>query len=310
MYNPIKPSKTKILNLIKKTWKSPYLEIIPSSYVIFKRKFNYSEVDHTDGIGTKGLYHWKKKTLKNAVIDALAMNLNDLAMVGATPYKLQNHIVLPKDDTESIVEIIDALVKECLKRKIAITGGETSIQDTSDGIDISITVSGFIKKNKVNQFQIGDVLIGLPSSGIHSNGITKIRELYKNQIKDEFVVPTKIYSDLLLPIFDKFDLHGRMHITGGAFTKLKDLLNEADAIITNTHKLKPQLIFYEIYKKGVKDEVMYKTFNCGIGFVLSVNKKDVKDVLKVTNGDVIGEIVKGSGKVIINSMFSEKMIEL
>ncbi len=310
MYNPIKPSNAQILNLIKKTWSSPYLAVTSSTYAIFKRKFDYEEVDHTDGIGTKGYYHWKRRTFKNAVIDALAMNLNDLAMVGAIPYKLQNHIVLPKDDTEAVVKIVSFLAKECIKRRIAITGGETSIQDISDGVDISITVSGFIKKRKVNKFKVGDVLIGFPSSGLHSNGLTKVREVFKKEIRKEFTVPTKIYSDTLLPLFKKYDLHGRMHITGGAFTKLKNLLINTDAIITNAHSLKPQPIFYELYKKGVADKDMYRIFNCGIGFVISVGPKNAKAVLAETKGQIIGEIVKGKGKVRIDSMFTNKKIEL
>jgi phosphoribosylformylglycinamidine cyclo-ligase len=310
MYNPIKPSKAQILHLIQKTWKSPYLTITPSTYAIFKRKFDYEEVDHTDGIGTKGYYHWKSKTLRNAVIDALAMNLNDLAMVGAVPFKLQNHIVLPEDNTETIVEIVRCLVRECQKRNIAITGGETSIQNTSDGLDIGITVSGFIENKKINKFRVGDLLIGLSSSGLHSNGITKVREIFKKEIRKEFTVPTKIYSDVLLPLFKKYDLHGRMHITGGAFTKLKDLLVDMDAIITNTHRLKPQPIFYELYKRGVDDQNIYRTFNCGIGFIISVSPKDAKAVLTETKGQIIGKIVKGSGKVLIDSMFTGKRIEL
>ena len=310
MYNPVKPSKAQILRLIRKTWKSPYLTITPSTYAIFKRKFDYEEVDHTDGIGTKGYYHWEGKTFKNAVIDALAMNLNDLAMVGAVPYKLQNHIVLPEDNTEAVVEIVSYLVKECLKRDIAITGGETSIQNTNEGVDISITVSGFIEKKRRNKFRAGDLLIGFPSSGLHSNGMTKVREVFKKEIRKEFTTPTRIYSDTLLPLFKKYDLHGRMHITGGAFTKLKDLLVDTDAMITNAHKLKPQPIFYELYKRGISDNDMYKIFNCGIGFVISVSPQDAKAVLAETKGQIIGEIVKGKGKVLIDSMFTNKKVEL
>lgn len=309
MYDPTKPSKNLVLNLIKRTWNSPYLTVTPATYAIFKRKFNYLEVDHTDGIGTKGYYHWKKKTFKNAVLDALAMNLNDLAILGAIPYKLQNHIIAPKDNDKAILEIIKTLSRECIKRKIVITGGETSIQNTSSGLDISITMSGFIKEKKQNGFRVGDTLIGLASNGLHSNGFTLVRQIFKNKFREEFVRPTKIYSDLLLPLFEKYNLHGRMHITGGAFTKLKDLLDKnRDAIITNTHKLKPQPIFYELYKNGVSDEEMYKTFNCGIGFVLSVSPKDAPLILKETKGQIIGMVVDGSGRVRISSMFSNQEI--
>ena len=127
MYNPTKPYKSQILAEIKKTWRTPYVDIRADVYPIVKNKFSLPEVDHTDGIGTKGIYHWQKRTFRNAVLDALAMNLNDLALVRAVPYKLSNHIFMPKDDNIAILAIVRALSQECQKRKIAITGGETSV---------------------------------------------------------------------------------------------------------------------------------------------------------------------------------------
>ena len=117
----------------------------------------------------------KKRTFYNAVMDALAMNLNDLAMVGAIPYAVQNQIVLPLDDHEAILQIVRFLAIECKKRKIAMTGGETSIHSDTKGMDISITVSGLLSKKLKNQCKVGDILIGFPSNGLHSNGITKAK---------------------------------------------------------------------------------------------------------------------------------------
>lgn len=101
------------------------------------------------------------------------------------------------------------------------------------------------------------------------------------------------------------------HITGGAFTKLKDLLDDDDAIIRRTHKLKPQKIFKKLYERGISDKTIYKIFNCGIGLVLSVNPKYVDKILsKIKNfkTDTIGKIIPGNGKVIIESQFSNKKI--
>jgi len=103
MYDPTKPYKKQIFELIEKTWDNPYVTIKKGIYPILKKKFNWPEVDHSDGIGTKGLYHWQKRTFKNAVLDGLAMNLNDLALMRAIPYKLQNHIIIPEDDNEAIL---------------------------------------------------------------------------------------------------------------------------------------------------------------------------------------------------------------
>jgi phosphoribosylformylglycinamidine cyclo-ligase len=198
---------------------------------------------------------------------------------------------------------MEALVSECKKRNIAITGGETSIQNTSDGMDMSISVSGFVKEIVENRFQSGDVLIGLKSNGLHSNGFTKIREFFKEKIKKDFTEPTKIYVEEIMPV-SKY-INGMMHMTGGAFTKLKDLLDsQSDVLIHRNHNLKPLPIFTEIYKKGLSDEKMYKTFNCGIGFIISVPKNHVEKVLKKLNGSIIGEVIPGHGQVIVQSKFS------
>lgn len=309
MYDPQKPYKKQILELIKKTFKTPYLSVKENAYPIYEKKFSYPEVDHTDGLGTKGIYHWQKRTLKYATLDALAMNLNDLALVRARPYKLQNHILIPKDDKEAILEIIETLTEESKKREIAICGGETSIHNNLEGLEISLTVSGFIKKPRPNKFGIGDVLVGLKSNGLHSNGFSKVREVFGHEYRPDFVVPTKIYLDTLLPLDEQFDIHGMAHITGGAYTKLKDFLGDADVIIKRNHKLEPQPIFKELYKRGISDEEMYSTFNCGIGFILAVASDEADKIVSHLRGDIIGEVMAGIGKVKIESLFSNKEIE-
>lgn len=300
--------KKEILKLIQKTWETPYVSV-KNQFV--KKKFSFLEFAHLDGIGTKGIYHWKKRTFKNAILDALAMNLNDLLIANARPYAILNHLFLPKDDKKAILEIIGHLSEECKKRKIAILGGETAIHNDMGGMELSITMLGFVKKPRENKFRVGDVLIGVKSNGLHSNGFTKIREVFGKKIKPEFVVSTFIYFDKIFPLIEKFDIHGICHITGGAFIKLKDLLNGADALIKRGHKLKPQKIFRELYKKGVPDEAMYKIFNCGIALVLSVKPKYVDKILKEIKNfktDIIGKITAGNGKVIIESAFSNKKI--
>ena len=311
MYNPTKPYKHKILSLIESTWGSPYVKVKKGLYPTFEKKISFSEVQHTDGIGTKGYYHWLKRTFHNAVLDALAMNLNDLAMVGATPYMLQNHIVLPKDDHGAILAIVGSLAKECRKRKIVMTGGETSIHSDMPGMDISVTVSGFIQKIRENKCKIGDVLIGIKSNGLHSNGITKIREIFTQEYRKEFIEPTRIYLEEILGVLAKHKVNGMMHITGGAFTKLKDVLGQADANIHQPKKLHPQNIFQTIRKKGIPDKTMYSTFNCGIGFVLSAPKNETEQILRsINNSAIIGEVVRGTGQVRVKSAFSEKIIIL
>lgn len=312
MYDPTKPYKNKILKLIESTWNTPYVKIYRGLYPIIEKKFNYPEVQHTDGIGTKGIYHWQKRTFCDAIIDALAMNLNDLAMVGAIPYALQNHVILPRDDHKAILIIVGKLCRECRKRNIAMTGGEISIHNDIAGLDISITVSGFIKSVWKNRCKKGDILIGLRSSGLHSNGITKVREVFKDKYRKEFTIPTVIYSETILSLLSKYTIHGMMHITGGAFTKLKDILDDnLNIVISHQNKLQPQKIFYIMHQKGISNEAMYSTFNCGIGFILSVPKTEAKKIIsQIAYSDIIGEVVPGNGLIVIRSAFNNKVFTI
>lgn len=311
MYDPVKPYKHDVLKLIEETWHTPHVDVEKGIYPTITKKFSHPEVHHTDGIGTKGSFHWKKKTFENAVIDALAMNLNDLALVGAIPYGLQNHIIVPNDENNVITDIVSSLAKECKERDIAMTGGETSIHNNFDGLDISITVAGFVKKPRVNQLRAGDVLIGIKSSGLHSNGFTKVREVFGDEYREEFVTPTWIYLDDILNLIEKYDIHGMMHITGGAFSKLKDIMNNVDVKIHKDHTLQPHPVFLEMYEKGVSDKEMYTTFNCGIGFIISVSKEDKDAILaERVNCSVIGEVIEGNGKIQIESTFSDTLVDL
>lgn len=306
MYDPTKPYKNEILNLIKPTLETKYVSVKGG---VVTKKFTYGEYHHTDGIGTKGIYHWKQRSFRNAVIDAFMMNYNDLAMMRATPYAIIDHLFIPEDDKTAIFDILKCLSEECKKRDIAITGGETAIHNNISGMDISISMLGFIKKPKQNKFKEGDVLIGFKSSGLHSNGFTKVIEMFGDKYEEDFIVPTKSYWEDINLLNEQIEINGMMHITGGAYTKLKDLLYKTNAVITNNHKLKPHNIFKKLYEKGISDEEMYKTFNCGIGFIISVPKEAIKNIKFNGDMDIIGEIISGDGNVIINSQFSNKRIK-
>lgn len=310
MYNPSKPYTEQILSLIKDTWRSPHANVYNGGpYPLVQPKFNSHLAAHTDGIGTKGMFHWKQRTFRNAVLDALAMNLNDLLLVRARPCFILDHIILPEDDKKAIVQIVEELSKECRQREIIIAGGETSIQNNLDGMDISISVIGYLKdKPKPNIFEPGDVLLGIQSDGLHSNGFTKVRELFPDSWKrTDFTCPTHFYTHQVEPMLGS--INAMAHITGGAFTKLKFML-AGDAIIRKTTLRQP--IFDEIYAKGVSDEEMYRTFNCGIGFIMGVAPEKVEILVKswFKNCEIIGEVVPGSGNVSIESVFSDKKIVL
>ena len=317
MYDTTKPYTSRITELIRRTWDTPYVSVDMSSHPVFTERksiLNYPKVDHVDGIGTKGVYHWKQRTLGYAIDDALRQNLNDLATVRAIPYKLQDHILIEKDDHAAILEIVEALSDECVRRSIAITGGETAIHDNMEGLDISISVSGFVRDKKQNRPQAGDTLVGFRSAGLHASGFTRVREIFGDEYREEFTEPTKMYMDEIARLDGMFDIHAMWHLTGGAYTRLR--IPYRDVFIVN-HDLRPHEVFYELYKRGmprsqITDKQMYKTFNCGVGFVVAVSSEDAKKLASESRIDAvpIGHIMHGDGNVRIHSKFGKKTIVL
>jgi len=311
MYRTDKPYIDEILRRVESTRKHKN-SIMPAS---------------SDGIGTKGRYHWDLRTFRSAALDALHQNLNDMAVINGRANYLQDHIMIPKDDDEAIFEIVDTLTEECVKRGIEITAGETSIHNNMEGLEISLSVyQGYHTSRDYHQniFPWPCDLIGIKSSGLHSNGFTKVREIYGNEFRREFVEPTLIYYDIMQELDKEFaqSISGRAHITGGGYTRLRKFLDEygIDIIIDQwQEKINPQGIFKEIYSRGVSDDEMYKTFNCGIGFVLCAGREDSGKIIERINESEfealkIGETRKNEraddGKIIIHSVFSGKKVVL
>jgi phosphoribosylformylglycinamidine cyclo-ligase len=310
MYDPTKPYKQDILEMIRSTWDTPYAIVTPGRYPAIARTHGHTnEIDHTDGIGTKGLLIWERRKLgqgilAGAVQDALAMNINDLITVGAVPYKLQNHLILPEDDHGAILEIISALCAHCRQRKICVTGGETSIQNNVQGMELSLTVTGFVPDfylTKQNKAVTGDLVVGLPSSGPHSNGYTLLRRIMENP-------PTKATV-----IYDqpKVWYNSIVHIAGGAYTRLKEVLGEdqdmeldwwPDDFWGYTYA---QLRIHDALNKEENlDKQMYSTFNCGYGMIMTVPPESYRPEC----GNVIGHVVNGTNKVRIRSVFTGNQV--
>ena len=319
MYDTTKPYKKQILELIKQTWITPHVRVDDG---LCFRKNSHPDYVHTDGIGTKGFYHWKQRSFENAVIDALAMNLNDLASEFAIPYAVSDHLFLPNDDHKAILQIVELLTTKCKKRDVAIVGGETAVHNDMNGLELSLTMLGFVERPRLNRVMPGDVLVGIESNGLHSNGFSKVREVYGKEYKPDFIEPTHIYLEEILDLGRQFDIHGRINITGGAFRRLIDLMpNYSSIVISRTHKLKPQDIFFDLWERGVTDDEMYKTFNCGIGYVFSVDKltaNQILDQLRNFKCDIIGEVIDKVDiydrphrhSIKIESMFSDQTIEI
>jgi len=339
MYDTTKPYKYQIQQAIRSTWETPYAFaylVKGSPYPFVERTErlreitgNNIDVDHTDGIGTKGSIHAMARTWDYAVQDALAMNLNDLLVVRARPYKLQNHLTLQYDDHEAILAVVTALAGECMGRGIILSGGETSIHDNIVGMDLSITVTGFVPEVRQNEFRLGDVLIGLPSTGAHANGFTFIRNTLGG--RRDMTTPTKIYWDEVYPVLQspefEDDIHGMVHIAGGGFTRLLDYA-DIGKIRLRKWKNRPAIFgeIYEYHRDVLEDfkalsqlpvdsspnkhnRFMYSTFNCGIGFILSVSQEKSEELATILKGEIIGEITDGKGRVEIESVFDGNLLE-
>lgn len=295
MYDTTKPYIAKIKELIAKTWEEcNELQVADDTgkYPSFKRTTlpALGEIDHTDGIGTKGMLHWYNRTFRSAVQDAFAMNYNDLMTVGASPYKAQNHLIVPHDDHSAILEIVTALADLCCRHRIALTGGETSVQDNLQGMDLSITMSGIRMRLISGVIRPGDDLVALPSTGLHSNGFTKVRELFSKRDwsspgkREELTKPTAVYD--LGPVWSLINC--AVHIAGGGFTRLKPLLEGCVAQIWNCQNT--PYIFREICRYGIPAAEMYRTFNCGIGMVLAVPSENTQTVLARLPGSYLAGI--------------------
>lgn len=314
MYDTTKPYIPEIERIIKTTWDTKYLRVeergIHERGVHRKPSICGPDFYHVDGIGTKGEDHWRERTFQAAVLDALAMNLNDFCLARAIPIAICDHIFLPKDDNEAILQIVSFLATECRMRHIAITAGETAICDTMKGMEISITMSGFKRNLRPNQFCDGDILIGIGSSGPHSNGFTKIHEVFGDQRPSTITTSTLIYFDVIDGIDRIFEIHGMAHITGGGFTKIKRFLGDHDAHIGRDHDLQPHPIFGDLLNKGIPEKDMYSIFNCGIGFIIGVDKDAVRGCLSMLMSQfkavVIGNVIPGTGRVCIQSKFSDQ----
>lgn len=314
MYDTTKPYLSEIKRIMQTTWNTKYLRV--DKHGVRRKLGAPSGVEYrtTDGIGTKGEDHWPRRTFKEAAQDALAMGLNDACRDRAIIFELCDHIFVPLDDHPAIISIVSHVADQCRPYDIAITAGETAIHEGSKGLEISITMLGVKRSLARNEFHDGDILIGIASSGMHANGFTRLHGLYDDweSLPDDITMPTLIYYNCINGIDRMVGINGMTHITGGAFAKMKAHLGANDVYIHRLHGLAPHPIFCEIAKRGVSDEEMYRTFNCGIGFVIGVGAGCVRSCLSVLNREfkaaVIGEVKAGNGVVHIESMFSGEVL--
>ena len=260
----------------------------------------------TDGVGSKVLIASEMKKWDTVGIDCMAMNVNDLLAIGAEPLAFVDYLALERVDPEMTAAIAVGLERGAKIANVSIVGGETaSLPEIIRGFDLAGTAIGMIKKEEVitgEKIERGDVVVGLPSSGLHSNGFSLARKIVaessytyfdrmpgsQKTIGELLLEPTRIYMEAL-EVIKKATVHGMAHITGSGLLKLHRISGFGFHI---SDPLEPQPIFRFLQEEGgVPEDEMYRTFNMGMGWVFVLPEDDVDTVLKMTDGKVVGEIV-------------------
>lgn len=280
-------------------------------------------VSGTDGVGTKLMIAFKTDIHDTIGEDAVAMCVNDVVCQGAKPLFFLDYIATGKLDPQKAADIVKGVANGCIKSGAALIGGETAEMPglyKEGEYDIAGFCVGIVDKKKIidgSTIEEGDVLIGIPSSGVHSNGYSLVRKIFFdhknyhiNQYFDELgctlgealIVPTRIYTKLILDLIDKFKIKGIANITGGGFYEnIPRMFPEGITADINTKNVNILPIFKLMQKEGNMDiEEMYSTFNMGIGMVLAVDKSIAENVIKYMESIdekpvILGHTVKREG---------------
>jgi phosphoribosylformylglycinamidine cyclo-ligase len=270
----------------------------------------------TDGVGTKIMIANAMRKWDTVGIDCVAMNANDLICVGAEPLAFVDYIAIDKPDNELARQIGIGLQKGAEQANVSLVGGEFAIlPEMVNGFDLAGTCMGWIKKSKLitgKKIAVGDVIIGVKSSGIHSNGLSLARKvLERNEIIYtekftrldrpiglELLEPTKMYVKEILSVVRQCEVHGMAHITGGGLRNFIRLHPEREFRIEKP--LEPQSIFKVLQDMGnIDDEEMYQTFNMGMGMAIVLPEKHAKKALDILNktqeARIVGRVYEGKG---------------
>jgi phosphoribosylformylglycinamidine cyclo-ligase len=263
----------------------------------------------TDGVGSKVLIANAISKWDTVGIDCIAMNVNDLYAIGAEPIAFVDYLAVEKVDPERAAQIAIGLARGAEISNMTIVGGETaSLPEIIRGFDLAGTAIGIVDKDKVvtgERIRVGDALVGVPSSGLHSNGYTLARRIIAESkytyfdampggdksIGEELLTPTRIYPEIV-ELVKKCDVHGLAHITGSGLLKLRRISGLGFEI---TDPLEPQPVFRFLQEQGgVDDEEMYRTFNMGMGFLIALDESEAKQACRIMGpgSRIVGSIVK------------------
>lgn len=258
-------------------------------------------VSGTDGVGTKLRLAFMTDNHKTIGEDCVAMCVNDILCQGAKPLFFLDYIATGKLVPEKMASVVEGISNGCIKATCGLIGGETAEMPgfyKEDEYDVAGFAVGIVdKKNIIDGSAIkeGDILIGLPSSGVHSNGFSLIRNIVFNKKKmdvkqyveelgttigEELLKPTRIYVDPVYKIIEKFNIKGLCHITGGGFYEnIPRMIPKGLEIEIHTKDINTPKIFNLLQDWGnINIDEMYSTFNMGIGMIMAVDKDDLNHI--------------------------------
>ncbi len=268
----------------------------------------------TDGVGTKLKLAIESGKLDTVGIDLVAMCVNDLICNFGTPMFFLDYYATGKLVPEDAKSVVSGIAAGCREAQCALIGGETAEMPgmySNDDFDLAGFAVGIAEKSEMNTLlnvKEGQVLIALPSSGIHSNGYSLVRKIFFDTLGmsldtlfmgepliDTLLTPTRIYVDLFKKHKDK--IRALAHITGGGIVEnLPRALPENIKAVVEKDKIKILPVF-EFMSHYVTEEEMYRTFNMGVGMVLVVDEGSVEDIISETDGYIIGKLIKGKKEV-------------
>jgi phosphoribosylformylglycinamidine cyclo-ligase len=274
----------------------------------------------TDGVGTKVEIANTLNKYDTIGIDLVAMSVNDLIVQGAKPLLFLDYISINKIDLKKLKKIIKGIIKGCKISNCELVGGETAEMPGTyekGKFDIAGFAVGVVDQKKIlhkKKIKKNDLILAIPSSGIHSNGYSLVRyvldkkkiNLFRNKfLKKELIKPTKIYVKEVLNLINKDLINGCANITGGGLgDNIKRIIPDGLMANINLSKIKTLKIFNWLKKNNIEDNEMLKTFNCGVGFCLIIDKKNLNKVTKIFTKKykpyIIGKITSGKNKINLN----------
>ena len=275
----------------------------------------------TDGVGTKVEIANLLDKYDTIGIDLVAMSVNDLIVQGAKPLLFLDYISINKIDLKKLKSILKGIIKGCKIANCELVGGETAEMPGTyekGKFDIAGFAVGVVDQKKIlnsNKIKKNDLILALPSSGIHSNGYSLVRHVLKKKkinIKNNFflnkdlIKPTKIYVKKVLNLIEQNLLNGCANITGGGLAdNIKRVIPNKLCANIDLSKIKPLKILKWLKQNNISDKEMLKTFNCGVGFCLIINPKNLKEINKFFSKEfkpyVIGKIIDGNKKTKLNA---------